>query len=65
MKGKKVVEGMTAGAWTGSAANDEFVGTVEPPTLEPAQAGWDPYEVWRTRVKASARKSEPEHDSRR
>jgi len=59
MKGK-VAEGMTAGAWTVSAANDEFAGTVEPPTLEPAQTGWDPYEVWRTRVKVDAPPPETE-----
>jgi hypothetical protein len=30
-----------------AAANDEFVLTHQQP------AGWDPYEVWRTRVKAA------------
>jgi hypothetical protein len=30
-----------------AAANDEFVGSVKP------TSGWDPFEVWRTRVKAA------------
>jgi hypothetical protein len=30
-----------------AAANDEFVSTVQP------ASGWDPYEVWRTRIKAA------------
>lgn len=28
-----------------AAANDEFVSTIQP------ASGWDPFEVWRTRVK--------------
>ena len=31
-----------------AAANDEFVNAVQ------STAGWDPFEVWRTRVKAVA-----------
>ncbi len=30
-----------------SAANEEFVAVAQPAT------GWDPFEVWRTRVKAA------------
>jgi hypothetical protein len=30
-----------------AAANDEFVSAVQP------TSGWDPYEVWRTRVKVA------------
>ena len=30
-----------------AAANDEFVSPVKP------TSGWDPFEVWRTRVKAT------------
>lgn len=37
------------------AANEEFTGTVKAPDrLARPQSGWDPYEVWRTRVKASS-----------
>ncbi len=31
-----------------AAANEEFAAVAQPTT------GWDPYEVWRTRVKAAA-----------
>ena len=48
------------------AANDEFTGTVDDLSrddlarhdldrLAAPRSGWDPYEVWRTRVKASAK----------
>jgi hypothetical protein len=38
-----------------TAANEEFEGAVSA-VREPAQkSGWDPYEVWATRVKAPAR----------
>jgi len=30
-----------------AAANEEFA------SREPSAAGWDPYEVWRTRIKAA------------
>jgi hypothetical protein len=37
------------------ATNDEFTGVVNGlDKLPPPQSGWDPYEVWRTRVKASS-----------
>jgi hypothetical protein len=62
---RKSAEGFTAGPRIIPAANEEFTGTDERETLEYTPAGWDPYEVWRTRVKASSRKTEPEHDSRR
>ena len=32
-------------ATVGAAANEEFTAAVRPST------GWDPYEVWRTRIK--------------
>ena len=36
-----------------SAANEEFAATtiVSEKAARPRSAGWDPYEVWRTRVK--------------
>jgi hypothetical protein len=43
------------------AANEEFTGTVSDlykhdlDRLTTRRSGWDPYEVWRTRVKASAK----------
>ena len=51
---------------TPPAANEEFTGTVDDLSrddlarhdldrLAAPRSGWDPYEVWRTRVKASAK----------
>jgi hypothetical protein len=38
------------------AANEEFSALVNGlDRLEHPQSGWDPYEVWRTRVKTSSR----------
>ena len=47
-----------------TAANEDFATAAE--TLEELERldprkGWDPYEVWRTRVKTSSRKT-PERD---
>jgi len=37
------------------AAKEEFTGMVNgPDRLARPQSGWDPYEVWRTRVKMSS-----------
>jgi hypothetical protein len=63
---RKNAEGIPARQRLAPAANEEFTGMVTdmdrldldqheleaPGTPRP---GWDPYEVWRTRVKASAR----------
>jgi hypothetical protein len=52
---RKGAEGLTARS-PEPAANEEFNGTanaIEGITTH-TQSGWDPYEVWRTRVKASA-----------
>lgn len=59
---RKGAEGLAAGQPVTPAANEEFTDAVE--TLETLErlvytsTGWDPYEVWRTRVKATARASE-------
>jgi hypothetical protein len=46
-----------------SAANEEFSGAVSAIRAAQAQSGWDPYEVWLTRVKAPALlKREPQRD---
>ena len=48
------------------AANDDFAGAgeiIEPPS--DARLGWDPYDVWRTRVKNSTARNEHEADPRR
>jgi hypothetical protein len=53
---RKGAEGIPAGQRVIAAANDDFTGTVSggDRMLTPRR-GWDPYEVWRTRVKASSR----------
>jgi hypothetical protein len=60
---RKGAEGLPAGPPVLPAANEEFARTDEREQLAYTQAGWDPYEVWRTRVKASSsRKTEHERD---
>jgi hypothetical protein len=49
MKTSLEVEGLLAAPQPlSAAANDEFANPPAPPA-----AGWDPFEVWRTRVKAA------------
>jgi hypothetical protein len=62
---RKGAQGLPADAQSITAANEEFV--AEANQLDrlgyPRSSGWDPYEVWRTRVKSSSRgKSEQERD---
>jgi len=47
-----------------TAANEEFSGAVSAVrATDESQSGWDPYEVWATRVKAPAlRKRERQRD---
>jgi hypothetical protein len=53
---RKGAEGLPAGQRLTAAANEEFTGMVSgADRLASPRRGWDPYEVWRTRVKASAR----------
>jgi len=59
---RKGAEGLAAGQPVTPAANEEFTVPAEGlETLAYTHTGWDPYEVWRTRVKASARVSQ-EHE---
>ena len=55
-------EGLPAGPPATPAANEEFTGSDVQERRGYARAGWDPYEVWRTRVKASPRKQEAERE---
>lgn len=59
------VEGLPADPQEPVAANEEFAGTDDYERLARARSGWDPYEVWRTRVKNSAKAQEREADPRR
>ena len=64
---RKGAEGIPAGQRLTPAANEEFIVTVTEEVtphdlsrrdldrLSTPRSGWDPYEVWRTRVKASAK----------
>jgi hypothetical protein len=53
---RKGAEGLTAGPPAIRAANEEFTATVNRlDAISYSRSGWDPYEVWRTRVKASSR----------
>ena len=59
---RKGVEGIPARERLAPAANEEFTGLAsaeigrrELDRLATPRSGWDPYEVWRTRVKASAK----------
>jgi hypothetical protein len=58
---RKGAEGLPAHQRLTAAANEEFTGTVNDLSrhglerLATRRSGWDPYEVWRTRVKASAK----------
>jgi hypothetical protein len=46
-------EGLPVRQPAAPAANDESIGIVTPPPEAPKrEAGWDPQEVWRTRVKS-------------
>jgi hypothetical protein len=64
VKRKSAEEGLTAGPGVTPAANEEFPGMLSGlDRLAYPRSGWDPYEVWRTRVKASSRmKPERERD---
>jgi hypothetical protein len=52
-----------------AATNEDFTGIVTRLDAAKRESGWDPYEVWRTRVRAPARaprvKKDRPRDSRR
>jgi hypothetical protein len=62
---RKAAEGLAAAPGISSAANEEFTATADgvDSLEERPQPGWNPYEVWRTRVKESSESSRtPEHE---
>ena len=63
---RKGAEGLPAGPTVAPAANEEFneiVGGLEHlERVDRSRSGWDPYEVWRTRVKASSRVVQTERE---
>ena len=61
----KSVEGLPASSQESVAANEEFAESLEDyERVTGSRSGWDPYDVWRTRVKKAAA-SEREADPRR
>ena len=53
---RKSAEGIPAVKRLTAAANEDFgATTADLDTRAYRRSGWDPYEVWRTRVKASSR----------
>ena len=61
---RKGAQGLPAPDRLVPAANEEFKDLVNGlDDFEYSRPAWDPYEVWRTRVKSSSReKDEREHD---
>ena len=55
-------EGLPAGPPATPAANEEFTATDEQERRGYARSRRDPYEVWRTRVKAASRRQEAQRD---
>lgn len=52
---RKAAEGLVAARPMSAAANEEFTATANGlDRVARPQLGWDPYEVWRSRVKASS-----------
>ena len=63
---RKAATGLAVAGRMSSAANEEFAATADAAggMEERPQPGWNPYEVWRTRVKESSESSSvtPEHE---
>ncbi len=56
----KGAEGVPADPQASLAANEEFREFIGDYELTRPQSGWDPYDVWRTRVKTASRPKERE-----
>lgn len=62
----KTAEGFPADPRESLAANEDFAGSGDDlESLTRTRSGWDPYDVWRTRVKNAAGIKEHEADPRR
>jgi hypothetical protein len=59
-------EGLSAERRVATAANEDFTGIVSRgEDVSPRRAGgWDPYEVWRTRVKGPSRPRKEQREPR-
>jgi hypothetical protein len=61
----KSAEGLPADPRESPAANEDFIATEENlESLSRTRLGWDPYDVWRTRVKSASAMTEREADPR-
>ncbi len=58
---RDTVEGLPVELET-AAANEEFTGIVTRPDTLRRESGWDPYEVWWTRVRAPAKAARASED---
>jgi hypothetical protein len=62
----KGAEGYPADPQESLAANEEFTPSHDDyERVTGSRTGWDPYDVWRTRVKTSSTSTEREADPRR
>jgi hypothetical protein len=63
---KKIgAQGLPADRRLTAAANEEFSGGIAAGAVrepEPVKSGWDPYEVWATRVKPARSKRQRQRD---
>ena len=59
-----IAEGLPVERRTDTAANEDFTGTVNRRDSARREGGWDPYEVWRTRVRAPSNKTRKDQDPR-
>ena len=58
---RKGAQGLVGHRIAPAAANEEFSALVNGlDRLEHPQSGWDPYEVWRTRIKAAQKIPKPQ-----
>jgi hypothetical protein len=51
---QEVAQGLPVVAQVAAAANEDFIPAENGAETASAGLGWDPFEVWRTRVKQSA-----------
>lgn len=58
----ETAEGRPVERRTDDAANEDFTGIVNRRDSARREGGWDPYEVWRTRVRAPSKAAKPRED---
>jgi hypothetical protein len=58
----EIAEGLPVEQRTDDAANEDFTGTVNRRDSARRAGGWDPFEVWRTRVRAPSKAAPARED---